>query len=88
MLWCQEFVLGLEVSYNNSVPVRRFLLFALILILLVLDWAALDDITTGNEQNYFLEYAVLLISLLIFGILGLVIFRRKQKQKLRNSKRD
>jgi len=88
VLWCQEFVLGLEVSYNNSVPVRRFLLFALILILLVLDWAALDDITTGNEQNYFLEYAVLLISLLIFGILGLVIFRRKQKQKLRNSKRD
>lgn len=39
----------------------------MIFLLLVLDWAALDDITTGNEPDYFGEYAVLLASLILFG---------------------
>ena len=37
------------------------------LALLLLDFAALDDITTGNEPNFYLEYAVLGISLPLLG---------------------
>lgn len=42
-----------------------------ILFLLTLDWVALDDITTGNEPNYFAEYLILLVSLLIFGFIAI-----------------
>lgn len=41
-----------------------------ILVLLALDWAALDDITTGNEPNYIGEYLILVGSLVIFALLG------------------
>ncbi|EKD91203.1 MAG: hypothetical protein ACD_30C00039G0010 [uncultured bacterium] len=37
-----------------------------ILTLLVLDYSALDDITTGNEPDYTLEYAILALSAVIF----------------------
>ncbi len=39
------------------------------LLILALDWAALDDITTGNEPNYMSEYTTLLLSFTIFGYL-------------------
>ena len=42
-----------------------------IILLLVFDWAALDDITTGNEPDYFGEYTVLAGSLIIFGVMYL-----------------
>ena len=38
-----------------------------ILALLLLDFAALDDITTRNEPNFYLEYAILSISLPLLG---------------------
>jgi hypothetical protein len=41
----------------------------LVLVLLLLDYAALDDITTGNEPNYFGEYIFLLWSLAVFALL-------------------
>ncbi|MFZ5844966.1 MAG: hypothetical protein ACOY0S_00675 [Patescibacteria group bacterium] len=41
-----------------------------IVVLLLLDLAALDDITTGTEPNYSGEYAILGVSLLIFGWLA------------------
>ena len=37
------------------------------LALLLLDFAALDDITTGNEPDFYLEYAMLSISLPLLG---------------------
>jgi len=37
--------------------------------LLLLDWAALDDITTGNEPDYIGEYLMLGVSLVIFSYL-------------------
>lgn len=43
----------------------------LVLGLLVLDFAALDDITTNIQPNYVLEYGMLVVSLLIFILLGL-----------------
>ncbi len=49
---------------------KRFLVWICILVLLLLDWAALDDITTGNEPDYYGEYAVLVISAVVYGVLG------------------
>lgn len=46
--------------------------------ILLLDWAALDDITTGNEPNYYLEYLTLAGSVLIFGFLIFKFFPRKK----------
>ena len=37
------------------------------LALLLLDFAALDDITTGNEPDFYLEYAILGVSLPLLG---------------------
>lgn len=46
---------------------RRFLIAKIsIILLLMLDWAALDDITTGNEPDYFKEYAILFFSVAVF----------------------
>lgn len=43
-------------------------------VLLILDWAALDDITTGNEPDYTLEYGILLFSAVVFAI---IFWRRR-----------
>ena len=48
-----------------SVP--RIGIVTAILALLLLDFAALDDITTGNEPNFYLEYAILGMSLPLLG---------------------
>lgn len=53
---------------NNNV--RKTLLFMLIAALLLLDFAALDDITTGKQESYLLEYVSLLFSIIVFGIIG------------------
>lgn len=41
---------------------RKFLLIISFVVLILLDWAALDDITTGNEPSFVGEYAILIIS--------------------------
>ena len=56
---------------------KKVLVWGIVLSLLILDWAALDDITTCNEPNYFLEYAILFISLLIFGLVGLIALKKR-----------
>lgn len=48
---------------------RRILVILVISVFILLDWAALDDITTGNEPNYWGEYAILLVSAAIFAYL-------------------
>jgi len=57
---------------ENKLEIFVALLF--VFLLLVLDWLALDDITTGNEPDLWGEYAILTVSLVIFGIL---IYRLK-----------
>lgn len=54
---------------------KKILIFSLVTIFLALDFAALDDITTGNEPNYFLEYLVLGLSVVVFA----VIFLKRKK---------
>ncbi|HBL52372.1 MAG: hypothetical protein A3D24_03985 [Candidatus Blackburnbacteria bacterium RIFCSPHIGHO2_02_FULL_39_13] len=55
---------------------RKYVVALLVGMILVLDWAALDDITTGNEPNHAGEYAVLALSALIFIFLGIRFFQR------------
>ena len=40
-----------------------------ILTILLLDFAALDDITTGNEPNFYGEYLIIFASFVFFGYL-------------------
>lgn len=58
---------------------KRYILILTAVILLILDWLALDDITTGNEPNYFGEYGILFVSLIFFVYVGLTIFRNTNK---------
>jgi hypothetical protein len=50
----------------------------LVIIVLLLDFAALDDITTGTEPYKWEEWDFLLLSLIFFG---LVIFSKYKKTK-------
>ena len=45
---------------------NKWMIRLIIVGLLLLDWAALDDITTGNEPNYIGEYWMLGVSGVIF----------------------
>ncbi|KKU43322.1 MAG: hypothetical protein UX59_C0022G0008 [Microgenomates group bacterium GW2011_GWA1_46_7] len=42
---------------------KKFLAIAAVFVILALDWAALDDITTGREPDFTAEYAILITSL-------------------------
>ncbi len=45
----------------------RLSIAATILALVVLDFAALDDITTGSQPHFYLEYVMLGVSLPLLG---------------------
>lgn len=53
---------------------KRYILILTAVILLILDWLALDDITTGSEPNYYGECAILFLSFLFF----VYIFRSRK----------
>lgn len=71
------FLLGFIISILNR-WLKNYWLVMLILIVLGLDFAALDDITTGNEPNYFGEYTILAISIPIFFFVFKWAFRKKK----------
>ncbi len=56
---------------------KKKLIYAGMLVILVLDFMALDDITTGNEPDYYLEYAILGISVVVLPFLFLIIRKIK-----------
>jgi hypothetical protein len=51
---------------------NRTLAFTLSIILLALCWAALDDITTGDQPHYYLEW--MFVSLTVVWFVGLIAF--------------
>lgn len=53
-------------------------MFTGILLIIALDFLALDDIATGNEPFLLEEYAILLISTLTFGYLGFSFLKRRR----------
>ena len=56
---------------------KKFLFGISIFVILALDWAALDDITTGIEPNYTGEYVILILSLFIFALMGYNFYKRR-----------
>ena len=60
----------------NKIRIRPLATVAI--LLLAIDFAALDDITTGNEPDYWAEWDFLLFSTIIFG---LMIYARFSKSK-------
>lgn len=48
---------------------KKRVIVGLIVLALLLDWAALDDITTGNEPSVIGEYLILLLSIPFIGFL-------------------
>ena len=60
---------------------KKIAKLAFVLILLALDWAALDDITTGNEPNYIGEYIILAASGFVFGLLIFLHIKKWKKSK-------
>ena len=52
---------------------------SVILALLLLDVAALDDITTGNQPNFYAEYAMLGISAPLLVALVWILSRLRQR---------
>lgn len=53
----------------------RIVIILVSVLFLALDWLALDDITTGSEPDFYMEYAVLAVSALWFASLP-VLWRR------------
>ena len=58
---------------------KRILLALTILGILILNIAALDDITTGNEPDYRLEWATVILSLVI--LVSVIFYFAKRKHK-------
>jgi len=62
--------------------VKKKFLIVLIVIVLLLDWAALHDITAGREPQSALggEYITLIFSVLALIVIGYLIYRNKQSR--------
>jgi len=58
---------------------KTIFLIVVILFILSLDFAALQDIIKGKENNYYVEYAMLSFSVALFAVLILVKLRKKSK---------
>lgn len=60
---------------------RQALWLFVIFGLLVLDWLALDDITTNQEGNYYLEWSLLILSFVFFFSSLIYFVYKKNKAK-------
>jgi lipid II:glycine glycyltransferase (peptidoglycan interpeptide bridge formation enzyme) len=79
---------GYEVEYPGTFSkiylreiIIKIIQVSFVLIILALDWAALDDITTGNEPNFNAEYLMLIISGIIFGFMAFIYINKWNKSK-------
>lgn len=48
---------------------KKFIFIITLILFLLLDWAALDDITTGHDPSIILEYLIVLISIPVLDYL-------------------
>ncbi len=79
---------GCEVEYPGTFSkiylkeiIKTVTRVSFVLIILALDWAALDDITTGNEPNLNGEYLMLIVSGIIFGFMAFLYINKWNKSK-------
>ena len=49
---------------------KKSLIIVSIAILLALDWAALDDITTGKEPTHWQEWTIVVVSIPLLALCG------------------
>lgn len=63
-----------------STATRAFIWFGVVALVL-LNWAALDDITTGSEPNVILEYSIVRASILLLIAWLFLSWRRKVRGK-------
>lgn len=54
------------------------ILIVVIVALLALDWAALDDITTGSEPSSLSEWLIVIISVPLLLTAGYFLLRRRK----------
>lgn len=59
---------------------KKLLLLAAIFLLLILDYLALDDITTNPQPSYFWEYSMLIVSALTITVLAFFYLRSQLKK--------
>ena len=59
--------------------IKIIVLTAIVLILLALDWAALHDILKG-EPNLYLEYAVVMFSIILISAVIFITLKRKKRR--------
>jgi hypothetical protein len=59
-------------------PMKKLVWIAVLLVVLVLDWAALHDILLGSEPDYFLEWTWLVGSTLVLAGAAWVGMRRRR----------
>jgi len=57
---------------------KKAFFIGLIISMLIADFAALDDITTGNEKSYILESMFLFFSAAVFFVMGILFFLKKK----------
>jgi hypothetical protein len=55
---------------------RRLAIPALAILVLIFDWVAADDITTGQESSLAMEYAELILSVPILVLMAGLWLRR------------
>lgn len=66
-------------SQQRRLTLRTVVLVICIGVLLVVNWAALDDITTGTEQSLLLEWATFFLTLGGIVVGALVGLRRRKR---------
>lgn len=60
---------------------KKYLILFVALGLLFFDFASLDDITTGNHPDSLVEYLVLGMSVSLFVLACVLIYRNRKKLK-------
>ena len=66
-------------SRKGRDKIKTIALTAIVLILLALDWAALHDIFKG-EPNLYLEYAVVIFSIILISAVIFITLKRKKRR--------
>ena len=50
--------------------ISKYVMPSIVVLILILDFLALDDITTGNQPNYWGEWDFLIASIFAFGLIS------------------
>lgn len=70
-------------NFTNRPVIARLFLLIVSTVIVLLDWAALDDITTNQQTDYTGEYAMLASSALLLPLLIYVWIKLNQSSSLK-----